>query len=118
MQARLIGIPLIFVGYRNTKNGQDLLFETEQRPVETLLPPAGYEKTFDPARSVGRIQRILDALREFSESKPENTVWRAHISAKGGLEVEEVPPNELDLDNRIGIVRRDAVERIRDLELV
>lgn len=118
MQAHLIGIPSIFVGYRNTKNRQELLFQTENRPVHTLLPPPGYETSFDPDRSIGRIQRILDAIRNFANGKPEGTVWRAHISAKGGLEIEEVQPSELNLDDRIGIVRKDAVERIRDLELV
>lgn len=143
MQAHLIGIPSIFFGYhtkniRNTNKtwtnkktwnnkkardtgrtpGPDILVDTEEKPIEKLLPPPGYETSFDPARAVGRIQRILDALRDFSQSQPENTVWRAHISGEGGLEVEELRPEELDPANRIGIVRRDALERIRALELV
>jgi hypothetical protein len=123
MQAYLLGIPSIFVGYRNCKGGKEVLFETENRSVETLLPPPESAHLFDPARSIGRVHHFIHALLEFTKAEQkkqsnvdEVKVWRATISVKGALDVVEVPPEELDLVERIGIVKRKLVERIRELE--
>jgi len=122
MQSHLVGIDSILVGYRETKHGEEKLVGTENRPLNTLLPPPGYENKFDPGRSIGRMERILDALIKFAKSEQgENEpvkVWRAHVSFQAGLNVEEVATEELDTVDRVGILKRDIVERIADIEFV
>jgi hypothetical protein len=121
MQSHLVGIESIFVGYRETKHGQEKLVGIEDRPLSTMLPPPGYGDKFDPARSIGRMERILNALINFAKNAQAEgpvKVWRAHVSFKGGLDVEEIPSESLDLVDRVGILRRDVVERITDLEFV
>jgi hypothetical protein len=125
MQAYLLGIPSVFIGYRYCKGGKEVLFETENRPIETLLPPPESAHLFDPAKSIGRIHLILSVLLDFTkaehkkqEDADEVKVWRATIHVKGALDIEEVLPEELDNTKRIGVVNRKLVENIRQLAYV
>src|SRR5882757_2005656 len=99
------GHPVNICWVQELQKHRELLFGTEYKPIETLLPPPDSVHLFDTAMSSGRVHRILNALLESTRSDQQKSdqvrVWRAEISFDATLGVEEVPPAELDLNARI-----------------
>ena len=95
LQSYLLGVPVLAVGYRNTRNH---VYSIKRKHIKEVLREAQkYNPTFDCAVSLGRVHAIFSALlehfRSLGQSVSAQDRFELHVYENGDALVEPSPTN-------------------------